>query len=158
MLLGFALKSAGTQAGPADTDAPAPRISVFGTIHPEIFRLSAPLGSGSPADRVRLASLEPLVGFDALINARSMPTEASAPACGSAPFEERFAALEDHPAPFDKRFASSEDCPASFDESLASAMDVPATSLRLPADHNLPTTRAAAPQPARSTPPPDPAP
>ena len=152
MLLGFALKSAGTQAGPADTDAPAPRISVFGTIHPEIFRLSAPLGSGSPADRVRLASLEPLVGFDALINARSMQTEAAAPACGSAPFEERFAALQDHPAPFEKRFASSEDCPASFDESLASAMEVLANSLRLPADHDVPKKRAEAPKPALSKP------
>src|SRR5262249_56886172 len=65
MLLGFALKSAGTQAGPADAGVPAPRMSVFGTIHQEIFRLSAPLGS-EPAERVRLASLEPLVGFEGL--------------------------------------------------------------------------------------------
>src|SRR5215510_15241507 len=50
MVLGFILKSAGTQAGPADT-LPGPRVSVFRTIHPEIFRLSAPLGSGSASDR-----------------------------------------------------------------------------------------------------------
>src|SRR5207253_9191087 len=98
MLLGFALKSAGTQAGPADTDAPAPRISVFGTIHPEIFRLSAPLGSGSPADRVRLASLEPLVGFDSLTGWPGLL--ASAPACCRDLFEVRFAVHADLTAMF----------------------------------------------------------
>jgi Tlde1 domain len=147
MLLGFALKSAGTQAGPAETDVPAPRMSVFGTIHPEIFRLSAPLGSDSPAERVRLASLEPLVGFDALTNGRGTLAEASAPTCRNAPFEERFAALEDHAAPFDKRFASTDDCPSSFDASLASAMEVLANSLRLPADPEVPKKRADAPKP-----------
>src|SRR5262245_25896511 len=147
MLLGFALKSVGTQAGPADAGVHAPRMSVFGTIHPEIFRLGAPLGS-EPADRVRLASLEPLVGFEALINARATLAETSAPACRSAPFEERFAALEDHPAPFETRFASSEDCPASFDASLASAMEVLANSLRLPPDGDAPKKRAGAPKPA----------
>ena len=147
MLLGFALKSAGTQAGPADTGAPAPRMSVFGTIHPEIFRLSAPLGS-EPAERVRLASLEPLVGFEALINARATLAKTSAPACRSAPFEERFAALEDHPAPFEKRFASTGDCPASFDESLASAMAMLADSLRLPTE--APKKRAEAPKVSKS--------
>src|SRR5262249_54834611 len=63
MILGFGLKSAGTQGRPADTALPGPRLSVFGTIHPEIFRLSAPLGSESAGDRVRLASLEPQVGL-----------------------------------------------------------------------------------------------
>src|SRR5262249_56951432 len=59
MVLGFVLKSAGTQAGPTDPALPAPRISVFGTIHPELFRLSAPIGSGSAGERLRLASLQP---------------------------------------------------------------------------------------------------
>src|SRR6267143_920958 len=58
MVLGFVLKSPGTQAGPTDP-LPAPRISVFGTIHPELFRLDAPLGSGAPGERIRLASIEP---------------------------------------------------------------------------------------------------
>ena len=146
MLLGFALKSAGTQAGPADAGVHAPRMSVFGTIHPEIFRLSAPLGS-EPSERVRLASLEPLVGFEALINARASLSETSAPACRNAPFEDRFAALEDRPAPFEKRFASTEDCPASFDESLASAMAMLADGLRLPAE--TPSKRAEAPKPSK---------
>lgn len=134
ILLGFVLKSAGTQAGPADAGSPAPRISVFGTIHPEIFRLSAPLGSGSPAERVRLASLEPQIGFDALTNKWGMLTDSSASACRTAPFDERFSALNDGAASFDKRFASTDDCPAAFDESLASAMQALANNLRLPLD------------------------
>jgi len=133
MILGFVLKSAGTQARPADTALPGPRLSVFGTIHPEIFRLSAPLGSESAGDRVRLASLEPQVGlFDAPAKAAPILTDTSAAACQNAPFEERFAALDNYPAPFD-RFASADDC-ASFDERFALAMRVLPSSPRLPAD------------------------
>ena len=42
---GFVLKSPGTQAGSAEIGlrADRPRISVLGTIHPDIFRLRAPL-------------------------------------------------------------------------------------------------------------------
>src|SRR5215831_20151224 len=134
IVLGFILKSAGTQAGPADP-LPGLRVSVFGTTHPEIFRLSAPLGSESAGDRVRLASLESQVGlFDAPAKAASILTDTSAAACQNEPFEERFAALQDHPAPFDNRFASADDCQSSFNESLASAMEVLANSLRLPPD------------------------
>jgi Protein of unknown function (DUF2778) len=143
MVLGFILKSAGTQAGPADT-LPGLRVSVFGTIHPEIFRLSAPLGSGSAGDRVRLASLEPQVGlFDA--PAKAAPTDTSAATCRNAPFEERFDALEDRPASFDNRFASADDCQSLFNESLASAMKVLANSLRLPPDREVQKKRADAP-------------
>src|SRR5262245_61910345 len=120
MILGFVLKSAGTQARPADTALPGPRLSVFGTIHPEIFRLSAPLGSESAGERVRLAILEPQVGlFDALAKPAPILTDTFAAACQNAPFEKRFAALDDYPAPFD-RFASADDC-ASFDERFALA-------------------------------------
>ena len=61
---GFVLKSPGTQAGSAEIGlrAERPRISVFGTIHPDIFRLRAPLGSQPPVDRVRLASLGSQIG------------------------------------------------------------------------------------------------
>jgi Protein of unknown function (DUF2778) len=146
MVLGFVLKSAGTQAGPTDPALPAPRISVFGTIHPELFRLSAPLGSGSPGDRIRLASLEPQVGlFDGPAYRAPVLTDAAASACANAPFEERFAAVDDHPVSFDKRFASTDDCPASFDKSLASAMQVLASSLRLPPDQGIEKKQAAAP-------------
>jgi len=144
MVLGFILKSAGSQAGPADT-LPGLRVSVFGTIHPEIFPLSAPLGSKSAGDRVRLASLEPQVGlFDAPAMAAPMPTDTSA-ACRDAPFEERFDALEDRPASFDNRFASADDCQSPFNESLASAMEVLANSLRLPPDREIQKKRADAP-------------
>jgi hypothetical protein len=133
MILGFVLKSAGTQARPADMASPGPHLSVFGTIHPEIFRLSAPLGSGSAGDRVRLASLEPQVGlFDASAKAAPILTDTSAAACQNAPFEERFAALDDHPAPFD-RFASADDC-ASFDDRFGLAVRVLPSSPRLPPD------------------------
>ena len=143
MILGFVLKSAGTQARPADTALSGPRLSVFGTIHPEIFRLSAPLGSESAGDRVRLASLEPQVGlFDAPAKAAPILTDTSAAACQNAPFEERFAALDDHSAPFD-RFASADDC-ASFDERFGLAMRVVA-SLPLPPDQDVANRPADAP-------------
>jgi hypothetical protein len=146
MLLGFVLKSPGTQAGPTDTALPAARVSVFGTIHPEIFRLGAPLGSSSAGDRVRLASLEPQVGlFDAPTKALGMLTDTAASVCRNSPFDERFAALDDPPASFDKRFASSGDCPASFDDSLAAAMQVLADSLRLPPDRSVQAKRRDAP-------------
>jgi type VI secretion system (T6SS) effector TldE1-like protein len=145
MVLGFALKSAGTQAGPADT-LPSLRVSVFGTIHPEIFRLSAPLGSGAAGDRVRLASLEPQVGlFDAPAKAANLLTDTSGVGCRNAPFDDRFATLGDGPASFDKRFTSADDCPASFDESLASAMRVLADSLRVPPDREIEKKRADGP-------------
>src|SRR5262249_57733309 len=109
MVLGFVLKSAGTQAGPTDPALPGPRISVFGTIHPELFRLSAPVGSGSAGERIRLASIDAQVGlFDAPAYRSPVLTDAAASACANAPFEERFAALEDHPASFAKRFRSEE--------------------------------------------------
>ena len=79
MVLGFVLKSAGTQAGPKDPALPGPRISVFGTIHPELFRLSAPVGSGSAGERIRLASIEPQVGlFDAPAYRSPVLTDAAA--------------------------------------------------------------------------------
>src|SRR5262249_48979768 len=117
MVLGFTLKSAGTQAGPAET-LPGLRVSVFWTIHPELYRLIAPLGSGAAVDRVRLASLEPEVGlFDAPGKAARMLKDTSAFADPSAPFDERFAALNDPSVSFD-RIASAEDDTASFDERL----------------------------------------
>src|SRR5260370_21095728 len=132
MFLTFVLKSAGTQAGPADIGSPGLGISVFGTIHPDIFRLRAPLGSGPPVDRLQLASLEPQVGFDAPANRFEMLTDTSALACRNAVLDERFAAFDDRPASFDKRIASADDCPASFDERFRSPMPVLASGLRSP--------------------------
>jgi hypothetical protein len=144
MILGFVLKSAGTQARPADTALPGPRLSIFGTIHPEIFRLSAPLGLESAGDRVRLASLEPQVGlFDAPAKAAPILTDTSAAACQNASIQERFAALDDHPARFD-RFASADDC-ASFDERFGLAMRVLPSSPRLLPDQEVQNRPADAP-------------
>src|SRR4029077_20720898 len=132
---------------PADTALAGPRLSVFGTIHPEIFRLSAPLGSGSAGDRVRLASLEPQVGlFDTSAKAAPILTDTSAAAYQNTPFEARFAALDDHPAPFD-RFASADDC-ASFDERFGSAMRVLPSSPQLPPDQEAKNGPADAPSKA----------
>src|SRR5262249_49348041 len=102
MVLGFVLKSAGTQAGPSDP-LPAPRLSAFGTTPPGLSGLRGPLGSGGGGGRIRLASLEPQVGlFDAAANRAPVLTDAAASACGTGPFEERFAALDVRPASFDK--------------------------------------------------------
>jgi hypothetical protein len=151
MCLGFVLKSAGTQAGPADPGLAGPSISVFGTIHPDIFRLRAPLGSGQPGGRVQLASLAPQVQFDAPADGWGMLTETSASACpnaslnasSTASLDERFGAFDDRPVPFDKRFAADNECPTSFDESLASAMQALASNLRLP-DQDVQNRRADA--------------
>src|SRR5205085_1041896 len=105
----FVLKSAGTQAGPAEIGSPGLGMSVFGTIHPDIFRLRAPPGAWPPGDRVQLASLAPEGGFDAAANRSEILTETSAPACRNASLDERFAASA-------KRIASADDCSASFDE------------------------------------------
>jgi hypothetical protein len=139
VVLGFALKSVATQAGPADTALPGPRLSVFGTIHPDIFRLSAPLGSESAGDRVRLASLEPQVRlFDAPAKAAPMLTDTSASACPNAPFEERF-------------FGSADDCAASFDERFGPPVRVLASSLQLPRDQHVENRRADAPPKATTS-------
>jgi hypothetical protein len=151
MILGFVLKSAGTQAQPADAALAGPRLSVFGTIHPELFWLGAPLGLESAGDRVRLASLEPQVElFDASAKVASILTDT---ACQNAPFEERFAALDDRH--FDRfaalddrhfdRFAWADDCAsfderfglASFDERFGLAMRVLPGGPRLPPDHEV---------------------
>jgi len=162
MCLGFVLKSAGTQAGPADTALPGPSISVFGTIHPDIFRLRTPLGSGHLSERVRVASLEPQIRFDAPPDAMGMLTDRSASACpspssvasleerfaaladGRVAFAQRFAALTDGPVAFETRFASTHDCPQSFDADLQSAMETLASSLRPAPDQTVASANAVA--------------
>src|SRR4051812_50228673 len=79
MCFGFVLKSAGTQAGPGDIRLAGPAVSLFGTIHPDIFRVRAPLGSGHPRDRVRGATLEPRSRFDAPTQGGGTPPGAGPP-------------------------------------------------------------------------------
>jgi hypothetical protein len=147
MFLAFVLESAGTQAGPADIGSPALGVSVFGTIHPDIFRLRAPLGSEPPVDRLEVAGLEPQVGVDAPANRFEMRTDTSALACRDAALDERSAAMNDRRASFDKPIASADDCVASFDERFRSAMPVLALALRSPLDRDVENQRADAPEP-----------
>jgi Tlde1 domain len=143
--LTLVLKSPGTQADPADTGSARSGISVFGTIHPELFRLRSPLGSERSAGRVQLASLDPQVGFDAAANRFEPSMDTSASACWNALLDERF-------VPFDHRPASfwAEDCPMSFDERFRSAMPAVASGLRSPADRDVQNHRADAPKPVVS--------
>jgi hypothetical protein len=124
VVLGFVLKSPGTRAGPADVElrVERPGISVFGTIHPDIFRLRAPIGSQPPVDRVRVASLEPQVGSDAAADEQDI-LDAPALSWRNASFKERFGDFDDRLASFDERFASVDDRLASFDERFASVDD-----------------------------------
>jgi len=103
--LGVVLGLPGTLAGPADV---GPNVSVFGTIHPEIYRYRAPIGSEHPVNRVRVASLDPGIG-DLTFDEADMLADKRAPASESesASFEERFAALDDKVASFDERFGSA---------------------------------------------------
>jgi Protein of unknown function (DUF2778) len=147
LCLGVFFKSAGTQAGPADAGLLSPSISVFGTIHPDIFRLPQPLGSLPPAEGIRVASLDPQVGFERQENGSGRLTDTSV--VKSASLEERFAALNDHPSSFDERFASAN--PGSGDESFRSTMRVHTISLRLQADQDASKQRADTPQLSVST-------
>jgi Protein of unknown function (DUF2778) len=126
VVLGIALKSAGTQAGPVPADAGlgGSSLSVFGTIHPDIFRLRAPIGSGLAG--VRVASLESPIGSDAPPVGLDMLADPAAAACQNAAFDDR-------PASFDKRFAAVDDCPVAANEKIGSAMQKVALNLR-PAD------------------------
>jgi hypothetical protein len=104
-------------------------------IHPDIFRLKAPMGSQPPVDRVRVASLDPQAGFDATADEQDTPADVSA--WRNASFDERFASLDDRPASFHERFPSLDERPASFDERFASATRELTSSVRLPPDRDL---------------------
>jgi hypothetical protein len=146
VVLGIALKSAGTQAGPAPADVGlgSPSLSVFGTIHPDIFRLRAPIGSGLADAGVRLASLESPIGSDAPPVGLDMLADPAAAAC-------RNAAFDDRPASFDKRFAAVDDCTVSVDEKFGSAMQKVALNLR-PADQDAEASAHPAEQLAKAKP------
>ncbi|NVO12404.1 MAG: DUF2778 domain-containing protein [Rhodoplanes sp.] len=138
--MGFVLKSVVTQATPADAGLGAePRLSVFGTIHPDIFRLRAPIGA-SPLG-VRVASLDPQIGLE------TQDLQGDSPATWqTASFHERFGSLDEPAAGFEDRFGSR---PRGI-----------TGSVRLPSDRNVqkaarpmgrlpdaaPATTAAAPK------------
>jgi hypothetical protein len=140
---GFFLKSAGTQAGPAESGLLGPGISVFGTIHPDIFRLPLPLGAVPPAEGVRVASLDSQVGLDRQNNASDGVADGPASAFRNASLGERFAALNDRASSFDERFALAN--PVSSGESFRSGIRVRTVSLRLPSVQEVPKQRADTP-------------
>jgi len=143
MLAGFVLQLPRTQADPTDSGSRSSGVSVFGTIHPDLFRLAAPLGSGPRFDRVRVASLGPRIRSDALSGEWGGTTDASSSGCHKASFTERFALSDHRAASFEERFASGDDCAASFDERFVSAGQVLASSLRLGPDRETENEQAA---------------
>ena len=129
MVAGFVLRSLGTLAGPIDVGLSDPGISVFGTIHPEIYRLRTPLGAGLPAGSVRVASLDPQVGTDAV--AGGPLADARARGCGNVSYQ------YDGPASFDERFAPDDECPGSFEQQLQSAVAKLASGMRSLSGRNV---------------------
>ncbi len=111
--MGLAIKVGGTFAGSADAGSQddRPSVSVFGTIHPDLFDLRRPIGAEIPnTGGVRLASLETGVTSDA--------TETSSDSNSSVAryhpsFEERFGPS------FAARFASL----SSFNDRFAPSFD-----------------------------------
>ena len=140
---GFFLESAETQAGPAEPRLLGPGISVFGTIHSDIFRLPLPLGAVPPAEGIRVASLNPQVGLDRQSNASDRVADGPASAFRNASLDERFAALNDRPSSFNARFALAD--PVSSHESFRSGIPIHTVSLRLPAVQDVPKQRADTP-------------
>jgi Protein of unknown function (DUF2778) len=139
VVVGFAPKLPGTQAGPAEVGLPAPGISVFGTIHPDILRLPVPLGSAPPEQTVQLASLDPEIAGSGLADRLDKPSKprSAASVCGDG-------RLDDAPASFDTRFSSIDDCPGSLAENLGSAMRERVISMQSPPNATVETAEPRA--------------
>jgi hypothetical protein len=127
MLSGFVLGLAGMREDPAEAGSTAPSASVFGTIHPDIFRFRAPVGSAVAVGRLQLASLEPQLAVQVASDSTDRfggASRVSALPCGKAWLDEPSDNFEDRVAFFDKPMESADDCPASFDDRFASAVPV----------------------------------
>ena len=98
VVLGFVLKSPAKQADPIDLGWRAEHrgISVFGTIHPHIFRLGAPIGSQPPVDHVH-ASFDERFAFQvgsSDTNEDDILADTPASARWNASFDEHFASFQ----------------------------------------------------------------
>jgi hypothetical protein len=96
--MGFAVKSGGTPAAPADAgmSIERPGISVFGTIHPDIFNLRPLVGSQIRASQgVRVASLEAEVDAAAVEEEATASTSTAQHTSFDERFASSFARLED---------------------------------------------------------------
>ncbi len=138
LALGFAFKSGGTYAAAsASIGFPFDRISVFGTIHPDIFRLRTPVGAQIPDHPgVRLASLDADFASYSVVEEQ---TGSIAPVRAS--FEERFTFGDGRLASFDDRFGSATGEPRNR---ILRRPDAPAREAARPA----PGQTAAKPAPA----------
>jgi Tlde1 domain len=151
MLLGYVLNSEGTQPDPADAGSVSSGVSVFGTIHPDIFRFRAPLGSAPGRARLELASLSPQIASDA-DDELDLLSETSSLPCGNAWLDEPAESLNSRVAFFDKPIGSADGCPASFDDRFASATPVRAgtfqtASIESASDLKLQNGQSEAPKP-----------
>jgi Protein of unknown function (DUF2778) len=121
LIVGYAVKSAGTPAGPAKAglQVERPSTSVFGMIRRGIFGSRPPVGSQVSAHLgVRMASLEPDLDSGAAAGETETQLDAATLTTRRASFDERFASS------FDERSASFDERSASFDERFAS-VDAP---------------------------------
>jgi hypothetical protein len=125
MLVVFVLNSQGTEATPEDTGSVGSGVSVFGTIHPDIFRFRTPVGTAIARGRLQLASLDPRIASDAAGIGFGMPPDTSALPCGSAWLDEPLDTLDERVAFYDKPLASADECPVSFADRFASATPAP---------------------------------
>ena len=122
LIVGYAVKSAGTPSGPAKTglQVERPGTSVFGMIRWGIFDPRPPVGSRASArPGVRVASLEPELDSGAETGEPETPADAAILTTRRASFDERFASsFDDRSASFDERFASVDAPPREQDESV----------------------------------------
>ena len=141
VVLAFILKLPGMQADPTNIGLPAPSVSVFGTIHADIFPVRVPLGSR----RVQVASLDPRIGLEVQANRADTPADSSTSACANAWSDERFATFDPRPASL-----WTDNCSASFDDRFGSAMAVVARAPSSPLDRELQSRRSDPPKPIAS--------
>ena len=146
VVLGVVLKPPAMPAGSADTGLRVEHSRISGTIRRDKFPLRAPTEAQTPVDHVRVASLEPHVGFDAVTNEPDAVTnEADAatnepdrleavPVSGwwNGSFDERFPGLATQELPSDVDFLSPSD-----DDSRTAIYDIAARTVYLPNGRRL---------------------
>jgi len=133
LALGFVIKSGGVPVGPADAGLSdkRPRISVFGTIHPQIFDTRLPPGAQIPAHlNVHLVSLEAPVDPGAAGNEPDGPANAPTATGPHPSFKERFASAFPGRSRGDDSFelASTGSVPVQLSKPAAAPADAVASS------------------------------
>ena len=146
VVLGVVLKPPAMHAGSADTGLRVEHSRISGTVHRDKFPLRAPIETQIPVDHVRVASLEPHVGSDAVTNEQDAFTNESdavtneqdlleaVPASGwwNESFDERFPGLATQELPSDVDFLSVPD-----DDSRTAIYDIAAHAVYLPNGRRL---------------------